>query len=426
MITESRKYKFPRERYWEALDQASAPASYRNWLAYVEKRRYHGTIEYALYSDVSILGSVSGKIGPYQIIRPQMSASENESSQIRLVLSVDRHLYPSTLFGVGSRLITVPSELCDSTVLYGNKPCKKKRNKRYSKNDVIENVDHGGIVNEIAALLSLCLGVAINAGGEIREFRPGGHPRGLPCSFDIQNIPVRPIRGNRRMIPHEPASPVLDQNLHLLPTYPLLSPVFAAALIRASRIYQRALWYSDVMPDLSWLLLVQAVETAAKQCKLQSGGDQPGGDAEWRQELDTYLREIRLSQLQIDHIGDIIPKKLYATRNFVSFMLERLATAPSVRPPSFFQMPWDQENWRRLLNNIYEFRSEALHEGRPFPPELCSLPDVSDGGIYAEYSPPYDAPPRCVHLHVFAYVVRHALLLWWAQSLDSQKETIDN
>jgi len=424
MTVLAERTRFPRARYWEAKDQALAPTSYRNWIAYIEQRRDHGSSEYALVTDTHIIGEIQNGLGPYRILHPLMFSMGAGTTQIRLVLRVDRHLYPSPLFGTGAHTHRVPYEYCDCAVLYGNKPSQKKRRKRYSKSDVIENVDHGGIVKEIAALLSLCLGAVINDGGEIRQFYPKGHPEGHPCSFDIQNIPNRPLRGNRRMIPYDTAPPKIDQYTHLLSAYPLLSPIEAAALIRASRLYKDALWHSDAMPELSWLMLVQAVETAAKQCTLNSTEDNTVWNDGWGKNLHEYLLELKLLQPQIDRIGEIIPRNAGIRRKFVSFISNRLAPEPPARPNANFQMSWGWENWNRVLSNIYDLRSEALHEGRPFPPELCSLPDLSDDGIYAEYPPPYATDTRCVHLHIFAYVVRLALLKWWEDMW--KQETANN
>jgi len=47
-------------------------------------------------------------------------------------------------------------------------------------------------------------------------------------------------------------------------TFAALSPEQAIALGRAARLYQDALWLAESEPNLSWLMLVAAVETAGK------------------------------------------------------------------------------------------------------------------------------------------------------------------
>ena len=44
---------------------------------------------------------------------------------------------------------------------------------------------------------------------------------------------------------------------------PSLGAEQAIALVRSARLYQDALWLAESEPNLSWLLLVSAIETAA-------------------------------------------------------------------------------------------------------------------------------------------------------------------
>ena len=47
--------------------------------------------------------------------------------------------------------------------------------------------------------------------------------------------------------------------------YPLASWRKAVALVRASRLYEQAVWIAEAAPELAWLLLVSAVEVAAAE-----------------------------------------------------------------------------------------------------------------------------------------------------------------
>jgi len=97
---------------------------------------------------------------------------------------------------------------------------------------------------------------------------------------------------------------------------------------------------------------------------------------------------------------------------------------PTARPPQSYQLDWSPENMERALRLVYRHRSQALHGGTPFPAPMCETPPVN-----IEWAAPAEVPPGLatrtmggtwVHtetpmlLHVFAYLVRGALLNWWA------------
>ena len=84
---------------------------------------------------------------------------------------------------------------------------------------------------------------------------------------------------------------------------------------------------------------------------------------------------------------------------------------------------------RTALDQIYGYRSLALHAGVPFPAPMCfpplsvgqtpperplGLATASLGGVWK-----YEDMP--MHLHVFAYIVHGALTKWW-ECLKTGKE----
>lgn len=223
------------------------------------------------------------------------------------------------------------------------------------------------------------------------------------------------------MIPSTTVAAVNNEIPHLLLTYAELTPTDAAALVRSSTLYQDALWYSDIMPDLSWLMLVQSVETLAQAAKTDCDDYEWIWEADGRKSLKLFLSDRGMSADDIAHVATILAPDCGATRNFRSFMLEHFATEPSIRPCRAMQVEWSTSRWRIILNGLYGLRSKAVHEGRRFPDELCIPPGEDQKGVYAEYPPPYNGTPKSVHLHVFSDFTRQVLLNWWrSKSSDDQ------
>jgi len=380
-------------RFWADTTEKTkelAPAVYRNWLAYMEQRPCHGIDEYAVLSDGRITGELNHRDpgradGPYEVINVVPNNTE-QSTQIRLVLRIHRYLAPSPL---------VPN----------------------SENLSREYVEGGGLhEDEFVALLSLCIGIPLRCGGQMRIFYSGESPEGRPCAFDVHSLPERP-RGahHSRMIP-SPEEVNLSLATQFLSAFPNLEPSQAAALVRAARLYRDALWYSDSMPDMSWLMLVNAVETAS-----QHYGSKMAQDSVWDNGLgkDLYpcIEKLHPSDEQLSDIAAVIAKSSGVLAKVRSFILSHLPPEPLLRPEIKYQVPWDSKSLLKIFGNIYDLRSKAVHEGKQFPSELCRPAEII-GGVYAEYSPPYERHPKStlMRLHGFAYLVQQAILQWWLEA----------
>ena len=74
--------------------------------------------------------------------------------------------------------------------------------------------------------------------------------------------PILPCSDGKLIIP-EARNKILLNDLDQLLTYPNLTPEDAIILVRASRIYQDALWIAESEPELAWIMFVSAIETAA-------------------------------------------------------------------------------------------------------------------------------------------------------------------
>lgn len=160
--------------------------------------------------------------------------------------------------------------------------------------------------------------------------------------------------------------------------YPTMSAVDAAALVRAARQYQEALWIAEVDARQAWLRFISAVEAAR-------GRWSPGRDR--------------------------------VTLRFINFVTTFLPRPPPSRPRD------RRVDWRHMathMESIYNLRSRASHGGSPFPASICEpvyrfgrelapeIPDLQESQASAE------AP---MMLHMFEYIARHVLQNWWRSAV---------
>jgi hypothetical protein len=291
---------------------------------------------------------------------------------------------------------------------------------------------HGGTASdEIAALLSLCLGVRLKAGNHTRLFQPDKDPRGAPWSFREYGLPdpLVPRSTLGPTIPRLRRELDLDEAPALLYRFPELAPSDSVVLVRAARLYQEGVWISESEPALAWLMLVAAVEAGAQQ---------------WgRRERLTPRERIRRATPALDDLlaqidGDIadaiagmLAGIMKATQKFVDFCTTFMPSPPDHRPPERFQLLWEESELREALRLMYNYRSRALHDGTPFPWPMSWQPGLfgeenterpfsssgGRGGIWRAEDIP-------LTLHAFEHIARNVLLNWWA-SLLPQESTND-
>ncbi|MBI1741655.1 hypothetical protein HYR54_01130 [Candidatus Acetothermia bacterium] len=264
--------------------------------------------------------------------------------------------------------------------------------------------------DEIAALVSLCMGIRLQAGGVTRRFEPGENPRGRPESSILRIDPVllKPTGIRGAIIPQVLGDHHLQDAL-LLKSLPLLQPGAANALVRAARLYQDAVWIAESEPDLSWVMLVSAIETVSNYWNFSKG---------LPQEMLTETKAPLAKHL----------KTKGAKKKFIDFVLEFLPDPPSKRP-QHGRVSWDKKDVEEYLNKIYHYRSLALHEGTPFPLPMCrppeqlgkdetflEKPDVLSSAVQSAIWVNEDLP---MYLHTFEYIVRHSLLNYWKSMISS-------
>jgi hypothetical protein len=365
------------------------PFSYENWKAALNGLPVQTTYEVPLFTDVRIIGTKE-ECGPYQFINTEHRGVAGTLRQA-IILRVEYRLVDD-----------LAHEFPEHT-----------ENDRY----------HGGDLNdEVAALASLILGSRMKAGELTRRY-DSKDPKGWPLAVYENDTPyLSPIAYGSKgaILPRAINDAYLDQ-LRDLCSLIMLAPDDASVLVRVARLYQDALWVAESEPQLTWLFLVSAIETAADH---------------WSQSEDSSLERLRFAHPKLvkelikvggeEHalnVAEMLSGSLGATQKFVNFILNFLTTPPRKRPPERAQVSWVRDDLKKILKKVYEHRSRALHGGKPFPPPMCNIPGwVSGASEFCERSPALAVKSRGgtwiekdypINLHMFEYIARGALCLWW-------------
>lgn len=256
---------------------------------------------------------------------------------------------------------------------------------------------HGGWYDdEIVSLASLILGVRLASGGVSRRWdqridNPYGQPERLGMKpklpFDIRDGGILPhVTGEHSMMNLENFDLILHIESHRF-----------VSLVRASSAYRNALWLVELDANLAWLLFVSALETAVR---------------------DVYSSRRGMN-----------------SRQFRDFVIRFRPDPPTQRPSADgLQFEWTEDNFEKMTDIVYQYRSRMLHKGTPFPAPMLSRP-----WQYDHNSPPIEVPgPGLamstmggtwrkedipINLHVFHYITRHSLLNWWERELTNSAGT---
>jgi hypothetical protein len=137
-------------------------------------------------------------------------------------------------------------------------------------------------------------------------------------------------------------------------------------------------------------------------------------------ELDSYLQEVG-GDSHADRVADMLADRIGSTKKFVEFCLNFLPSAPEERPPEHLQIDWNPVFLRRALSLIYNYRSKALHAGKPFPAPMCWPPNLCadplaeklPGGAAGGFGGIWRSTHIPMLLHVFEHLTRGTLLRWW-------------
>jgi hypothetical protein len=190
-------------------------------------------------------------------------------------------------------------------------------------------------------------------------------------------------------------------------------------------LYQDALWLSESELNLSWLMLVSAVESAANAWR--SANDSPIDRLEVSHpEFVHYLESTGIPGLS-ERVAAQFSDSIGTTKKFVDFLTEYCPRPPDKRPAERRQVDWSRDKLRRMFSKIYGCRSQALHAGVPFPAPMCQYAPIKwDPAWEAVSETPFAnvkslsiqggtwlAKDMPMALHIFEYVVRSALNAWW-------------
>lgn len=367
------------------------PSIYENWKAALRSEAIQATFEYPFITDAHITGMITEGYGPYQFINT-IASSLHDRNPTR----------PAIILRANVHLTFDPSKL------------------QMEKTD--DELYHGGYLqDEAAALVSLCLGVRLKSGEMTRRWdEPHGDPKGYPCYYHFINDPVLLRSGSGPIIPRALGTHSLEEVTPLSSLHKVL-PKDAVILVRAARLYQDGLWISESEPHLSWLMFVSALETAANH---------------WRAAIEPSIERLKASRPKLEEIllrhgGDDllfevaqeVAPYMGSTRKFVDFCLAFLPDPPSVRPLEWAQHSWERKPIRTSLERIYDYRSKALHGGKPFPHPMCEAPlsfgnddalmEIPSGLASSAKGGTWLVDDTPMLLHTFEYIVRGALLKWW-------------
>jgi len=369
---------------------------YKNWIDFKDNKPSHGCSEYPLFSDAHITGENISDFGPYQFINPCSFPTSSRKPKIALILRVDERL--------GGDYYNPDMNRTDTSCYHG-----------------------GDLIDEIAAVVSLALGVRIKGGGRTREFLPDDNKYGRPIGWEECFVPeVSPEYGRYKLI-----SVMGERNITLLDPLKHLAELpekDVVYIIKAARLYQDALWITESAPSLSWVMLVSAIETATEQW--QKRKESPEQKLKFSQpELCNYLCSTNVPNI-IEKVASYMIDFLGATKKFVDFVLNFLPEPPEKRPPEYLQHKWEKAEMEKTMKSIYNYRSRALHNGTPFPFPMCEPPYGQKDfnapaekpiglGTYAQ-SGTWKIEDTPMLINTFEYIARNCLLNWW-KSLSAEK-----
>lgn len=363
--------------------------SFWNLKEFVSGKALEAIAEYPLYTDAHIIGELTEGYEPYIFLN---------------------------MIAMGKE----PGAVCESIIL--RIYWYVAENRTYEVKTDTSKYHGGWVTDEIAALASLKLGIRLRAGDMTRIF--GGYsqdPLGRPRA-PVYPIPQLTVRNRRLVLPNV----IKSVNLADLADLKALQNINEGqyvSLVRAARLYQDALWIAESEPALAWLMLISAVETAANQWSADEASP-----SEKLRELKPELAKLLMNNGGEDLLVQVakqIAPSLGVTNKFIKFCLEFMPAPPTERPIEWAQIKWSKTNLRKILNKLYEYRSNALHGGTPFPEPMCRAPEQlsSEEGIPEKgclslavhtLGASWESKDLPINMNTFNYIVSGILSNWWS------------
>lgn len=281
---------------------------------------------------------------------------------------------------------------------------------------------HGGnVYDELAALVSLLLGIRTQAGEVDREFREHSDSRGRPIRFGLRREPHYAAAD----APQIPAA-LGNRSLDLLRSMSLVhrSPAETNTIVKVARLYQQAMWIADADPALAWLLFVSAVEAAAATW---DAAEMPAEDRLQRWMPPLYDLLSQSAPQLIPEVAGILAQRTRATRKFIDFIVRFAPPPPQPRPSEFLQFSFESNALKVAAEVIYGHRSNALHNGIGFPRPMCDAAqrmqfearlddgyqEIPLGLASSAFGASWDISETPMLLQTFEYIARNAILNWW-------------
>jgi hypothetical protein len=281
---------------------------------------------------------------------------------------------------------------------------------------------HGGTgSDEMAALFSLQCGCKLKSAG-FYTFKPAGNLLACPDymirPFGSEDDGIQTISfPKRKRLPNVKIKSVSAYGLINL--YPAIEPAASIALVKAARCYQDGIWIGDSQPELAWLLLVSAIETASDYWR----NNKYYNAVDLLKNNNRTLYDLLKESPEIEKIADKIAHLFNVGEKFKDFFLNFKAPIPENRPSPEYQISFSDAQMTEHLKTIYKYRSRALHRGISFPEPMCRVPQFDQNGFYEKplkdgYATPFgytwwEDKHVPMYLNTFEYLVRGALKQWW-------------
>lgn len=255
----------------------------------------------------------------------------------------------------------------------------------------------GGVPDELIALSSLFLRRRLSLGPVVRM---DNLPRMYDHRFSSRSwVDQSVIAGQSNLAELQEWFPLVEQ----------LRSDLHQRFILASKLYQQSLAVIETNSEMSYLNLISAIEVLS--------GDHDIG------EVTLEDRDKKLAEL-VDSVADvklrqaialqILKSERFIQRRFVMFTMDHIDDEFFTDPnrPTLGRV--ERENLPHLLKRIYQYRSNALHGGEPFPSFVLRAPiqgeEMPFGLNITQGERVWDSKDYIPLLHFFERLVRYVLL----------------
>lgn len=348
----------------------------------------HLRYEVALYSDVMVQGEARG-VGPYDLLNAVSTQTPEYAIDVAIFARVSLH---------------------------GEQWYRGDESRQVG--EAVSRYHGGSHDEELAAILSLALGIRLKSGAPTRMFFPSD-PLGRPQSDQRRPIAYLRPRLGQPILALPRQDPKLESSARALRAFMHAKPAFSVAFAKAARQYQEGIWVAESDPERAWLSLINAIETAAVH--EQHGDDEPA--IVLRRVRKPLAKLLEHDETLLKKVAKELSRTFKATDRFVTFLLKFCPGPPPKRPPvGAGQIEWTREGLTDVFSTLYDARSRVLHDGTGFPSPMCTPPLKVDGWDAGEERPcalgyshlgtrwlPEEVPSTLASFH---YIVQAALMNW--------------